>query len=69
MIEKHTKASGVGLERLCAQDWLQSSETPYGVEFFEACFADQAHFSRMFKDAIGITPAQYRALRVPKPQP
>jgi AraC-like DNA-binding protein len=29
----------------------------------EAGFADQAHFSRLFKAAFGITPARYRALR------
>jgi AraC-like DNA-binding protein len=28
----------------------------------EAGFADQAHFSRMFKAAFGLTPARYRAL-------
>jgi AraC-like DNA-binding protein len=38
MIEKHSKASSVGLERLCAQDWMQSTQTEYGVEFFEARF-------------------------------
>ena len=27
----------------------------------EAGFADQAHFSRMFKATFGITPARYRA--------
>ena len=27
-----------------------------------AGFADQAHLSRMFKSAVGITPARYRAL-------
>ena len=32
----------------------------------EAGFADQAHFSRMFKAAFGITPARYRALREPE---
>ena len=32
----------------------------------EAGFADQAHFSRMFKATFGITPALYRALRVPE---
>jgi AraC-like DNA-binding protein len=31
----------------------------------EAGFADQAHFSRMFKATFGITPARYSALRVP----
>jgi AraC-like DNA-binding protein len=32
----------------------------------DAGFADQAHFSRMFKAAFGITPALYRTLRVPE---
>jgi AraC-like DNA-binding protein len=32
----------------------------------EAGFADQAHFSRMFKATFGITPALYRSLRVPE---
>jgi AraC-like DNA-binding protein len=31
----------------------------------EAGFADQAHFSRIFKSTFGITPARYRALREP----
>jgi AraC-like DNA-binding protein len=30
----------------------------------EAGFADQAHFTRMFKAAFGLTPARYGALRV-----
>jgi AraC-like DNA-binding protein len=29
----------------------------------EAGFADQAHFTRVFKSAWGLTPARYRALR------
>jgi AraC-like DNA-binding protein len=29
----------------------------------EAGFADQAHFTRVFKAAFGLTPARYRALR------
>lgn len=29
---------------------------------YEAGFADQAHFTRMFKSAFGLTPARYRAL-------
>jgi AraC-like DNA-binding protein len=43
MIEKHSKASGVGLERLCGQDWMQSTDTEYGVEFFEAWFQGNAY--------------------------
>jgi len=30
----------------------------------DAGFADQAHFTRVFKSAFGLTPARYRALRV-----
>jgi AraC-like DNA-binding protein len=30
---------------------------------FDAGFADQAHFTRSFKSAFGLTPARYRALR------
>ncbi|HEY3067215.1 MAG TPA: AraC family transcriptional regulator [Methylomirabilota bacterium] len=34
----------------------------------DAGFADQAHFTRVFKSAFGLTPARYRALRTP-PRP
>ena len=30
---------------------------------YEAGFADQAHFTRIFKSAFGVTPGRYRALR------
>jgi AraC-like DNA-binding protein len=43
MIEKYSKNSGIGLERLCAQDWMHSTETGYGVEFFEAWFQGHAY--------------------------
>jgi AraC-like DNA-binding protein len=43
MIEKHSKTSGVGLERLCRQDWIQSTATEYGVEFLEAWFHGHAY--------------------------
>jgi AraC-like DNA-binding protein len=36
---------------------------PLGEVARDAGFADQAHFTRMFKAAFGLTPAQYRALR------
>jgi AraC-like DNA-binding protein len=36
---------------------------PLGEVARDAGFADQAHFSRMFKAAFGLTPARYRALR------
>jgi AraC-like DNA-binding protein len=43
MTEKRSKASGIGLERLCAGDWIQSTETPYGVEFLEASLHGNAY--------------------------
>ena len=43
MLEKHNKNSGIGLERLCKQDWMQSTETAYGVEFLEAWFQGKAY--------------------------
>jgi AraC-like DNA-binding protein len=35
---------------------------PLGEVALGAGFADQAHFSRMFKATFGLTPARYRAL-------
>jgi AraC-like DNA-binding protein len=32
----------------------------------DAGFADQAHFTRVFKSAFGLTPARYRGLRLPR---
>jgi AraC-like DNA-binding protein len=43
MIEKDSKNSGVGLERLCKQDWVQSTQTDEGMEFFEAWFQGKAY--------------------------
>ena len=43
MIEKYSKASGVGLERLCRQEWMQNTATEYGVEFLEAWFQGHAY--------------------------
>jgi AraC-like DNA-binding protein len=36
---------------------------PLGEVARDAGFADQAHFTRMFKAALGLTPAHYRAIR------
>jgi AraC-like DNA-binding protein len=36
---------------------------PLSEVAIDAGFADQAHFSRMFKATFGLTPAHYRALR------
>jgi len=35
----------------------------------DAGFADQAHFTRVFKSAFGLTPARYRALRTGQRSP
>jgi AraC-like DNA-binding protein len=35
----------------------------------DAGFADQAHFTRAFKSAFGLTPARYRGLRTGQPSP
>lgn len=43
MMEKPSKASGMGLERLCAPDWMRSTDTAYGVEFLEAWFQGTAY--------------------------
>jgi AraC-like DNA-binding protein len=48
------------LER--ARQWVQQGR-PLADAACEAGFADQAHFTRMFKAAYGLTPARYRALR------
>ena len=36
---------------------------PLAEVAIDAGFADQAHFTRVFKSAFGLTPARYRALR------
>jgi len=38
MIEKRSRASGTGLERLCATDWMRSTDMESGVELLEAWF-------------------------------
>ena len=38
-------------------------ECPLADVALDAGFADQAHFTRVFKSAFGLTPARYRALR------
>jgi AraC-like DNA-binding protein len=41
------------------------AERPLVEVACDAGFADQAHFTRTFKAAFGLTPARYRALRTP----
>ncbi len=44
-------------------------ERPLAEIACDAGFADQAHFTRVFKSAFGLTPARYRALRTSEPAP
>ncbi len=43
MIAKRTRASGTGLERLCARDWMRSTDTECGVELLEARLHGRAY--------------------------
>ncbi len=42
---------------------LMREQRPLADVACEAGFADQAHFTRVFRSAVGLTPARYRALR------
>jgi AraC-like DNA-binding protein len=44
-------------------------ERPLIEVAYDAGFADQAHFTRAFRSAFGLTPARYRALRAPRDAP
>ena len=44
-------------------------ERPLAEVACDAGFADQAHFTRVFKSAFGLTPARYRALRTSEAAP
>lgn len=46
-----------------ARDLIHAAR-PLAEVACEAGFADQAHFTRVFKSAFGLTPAGYRALRI-----
>jgi AraC-like DNA-binding protein len=51
------------MRRLDVARELLARQRPLVEVALEAGFADQAHFTRMFKAAFGITPARYCALR------
>jgi AraC-like DNA-binding protein len=53
MMTQRNRASGVGLERLCVKDWLQSTDAQYGVEFLEAWFQGTA-YQKHRHDTYGI---------------
>jgi AraC-like DNA-binding protein len=62
MIKKRSKNGGIGLERLCTQDWMQSIETGYGVEFLEAWFQGNAYQKHRHDTyAISLTTAGVQA--------
>ena len=44
-----------------AREWIQRGH-PLAAVACDAGFADQAHLTRVFKAAFGLTPARYRAL-------
>jgi transcriptional regulator GlxA family with amidase domain len=45
-----------------AQDLLCSTDLPLSEIAIASGFADQSHFSRRFKECLGITPSRYRWL-------
>ena len=51
------------MRRLDLARRLMHGAPPLADVAAEAGFADQAHFTRVFKAAFGLTPARYRALR------
>ena len=59
MVSKRSRASGIGLERLCtkpAADWMRSTDAVNGVELLAAWFQGHAyHTHRHDTYAIGLT--------------
>ena len=45
-----------------ARSELAGSGKPLSTIAFEAGFCDQAHFTRVFKELVGVTPGAYRAM-------
>ena len=45
-----------------ARDLIHQGRSLVDVAY-DAGFADQAHFTRVFRSAFGLTPARYRTLR------
>jgi AraC-like DNA-binding protein len=59
VVGKHSRASGIGLERSCGEsstDWLRSAEADNGVELLEARLRDSAYRKHRHDTyAIGLT--------------
>jgi AraC family transcriptional regulator len=49
-----------------AADQLTAGSTPLCDVALQAGFADQSHFTRVFKRYSGMTPGQYRMRRAPR---
>lgn len=64
VFRRHHGAPPAAYLRRLRLDWaaaeLTRSDTPLSVVATEAGFADQAHFTRAFKAATGVTPGRYR---------
>ena len=50
--------TGLRIQRACRA--LGSADDTLAAIASDAGFADQSHFTRIFRDAVGITPARYR---------
>jgi len=48
------------IEHACAE--LKKEELPLSAIALQAGFADQSHFSKVFKSYVGMTPREYRAV-------
>lgn len=67
VFRKHHRVSIGEYIRMLRLDWaarqLSKSEEPLSAIAVRAGYADQSHFTRVFKRHTGLTPAQYRELR------
>ena len=61
-IFKESPAKWVMKKRLnLAEELLQNTALSVGEVSFECGFENQTHFSRVFKEKLGISPSQFRA--------
>ena len=49
------------IEHACAE--LKKEDLPLSAIALQAGFADQSHFSKVFKSYVGMTPREYRSRR------